>query len=138
MVRTVTPQSAEPTPAVEAEQPSKARSSLARRLAVPLLAYGASRLITTFAVALAAMASRTSFHRVLTVWDGRWYERIALHGYPTSVPQGDFYAGTGRQVQSSVAFFPLYPLLIRALDRVLPGGADVAGVVLSLVIGALA
>jgi hypothetical protein len=55
-----------------------------------------------------------------------------------TVPQGDFYHGTGRQVQSEVAFFPLYSLLMRALDRVLPGGVDVAGVVLSLLIGALA
>ncbi|MDQ1493350.1 MAG: hypothetical protein QOJ23_5864 [Actinomycetota bacterium] len=139
MVRTVTPQSAEqPPPVVEMESPPEARSSLARRVAIPLLAYAASRVITTFAVALAAMASRQAFHRVLTVWDGRWYDSIARHGYPASVPQGDFYAGTGRQVQSAVAFFPLYPLLTRALDRVLPGGADVAGVVLALLIGAVA
>ena len=138
MVRTVTPQSAEPPPLVEVEPPPKAASSLARPLAVPLLAYAASRLITTIAVGLAAMASHQAFHRVLTVWDGRWYVRIALHGYPTSVPQGDFYTGTGRQVQSSIAFFPLYPLLVRGLDRVLPGGADVAGAVLALLIGAAA
>ena len=138
MVRTATPRSAEPPPLVELEPEPEAASSLARPLATPLLAYGASRLITTIAVGLAAMASHQAFHRVLTVWDGRWYVRIALHGYPTSVPQGDFYAGTGRQVQSSVAFFPLYPLLVRGLDRVLPGGADVAGAVLALLIGALA
>ena len=105
---------------------------------MPLLAYGASRVITMIGVALAAMAARTSPHRIFTVWDGQWYEKIALHGYPVTVPQGDFYAGTSRQAQSSVAFFPLYPLLVRALDKVLPGGADVAGVVLSLFIGAVA
>ena len=138
MVRTVTPQSTEAPSVIEVEPPRGPGLSLARPLAVPLLAYGASRLITTFAVALAAMTSQQSFHRVLTVWDGHWYVRIALHGYPTSVPQGNFYAGTGRQVQSSVAFFPLYSLLTRGLDRVLPGGADVAGVVLALLIGAVA
>ncbi len=37
-----------------------------------------------------------------------------------------------------MAFFPQYPLLMRGLDRILPGGADVAGVVLSLLFGALA
>ena len=41
-------------------------------------------------------------------------------------------------MQSSIAFFPLYPLLVRGLDRVLPGGADVAGAVLALLIGAAA
>ena len=138
MARTVTPEAPEAPPVVELVPEAPAEPSLARRLAVPLLAYAASRVITTFAVALAAMASKQAFHRVLTVWDGRWYLRIAVHGYPTSVPQGDFYHGTGRQVQSAVAFFPLYSLLMRALDKVLPGGADVAGAVLALLIGALA
>ncbi|HLJ07315.1 MAG TPA: mannosyltransferase family protein [Acidimicrobiia bacterium] len=121
---------AEPAPA--------ATPLLARPLATPLLAYAASRLITTVAVGLAAMASHQSFQRVLTVWDGHWYVRIATVGYPHTVPQGDFYAGTGRQVQSAIAFFPLYPVLVRGLDRVFPGGADVAGAVLSLLIGVLA
>jgi len=138
MARTVTPDATEAPPVVELVPEAPAEPSLARRLAVPLLAYAGSRVITTFAIGLAAMASKQAFHRVLTVWDGRWYLRIAVHGYPTSVPQGDFYHGTGRQVQSAVAFFPLYSLLMRALDRILPGGADVAGAVLALLIGALA
>ena len=138
MVPTTTPETVEPAPVVELRPARKAPFSLARRFAVPLLAYGASRVITAFAIGLAVMAARTTPHQVITVWDGRWYERIALHGYPVAVPQGDFYAGTGRQVQTAVAFFPLYPLLVRAFDRVLPGGADVAGVVLSLIIGAVA
>ncbi len=122
----------------EDHTPRRALSSLARPLAVPLLAYGASRLVTMLAVALSALAGRHSLHYVFTVWDGRWYERIARSGYPTSVPEGDFYAGTGRAVQSEIAFFPLYPVLVRALDTVLPGGADVAGVVLSFITGAVA
>ena len=139
MVPTATPETVETAPRRRRRnRRRKALSSLARPLAVPLLAYGASRVITTFAIALAAMASRTlaalRHHRV-----GRALVREDRPpGYPTSVPQGDFSAGTGRQAQSSVAFFPLYPMLVRALDRVLPGGADVAGVVLSLVIGAVA
>ena len=128
----------EPAPVVELDPARQAPISLARRLAVPLLAYGASRVITAFAVGLTVMATGTPIHRVLSVWDGRWYVKIALYGYPATVPQGDFHAGTGRQVQSAVAFFPLYPLLVRGLDRVLPGGPEVAGTVLSLVIGAIA
>src|SRR5258708_2599334 len=121
MVRTVTPQT-EPPPVIAVAPPRPPALSLARPLAVPLLAYAASRVITTFAIALAAMASRQSFQNVMTVWDGRWYVRIALHGYPHSVPQGDFYAGTGRQVQSSVAFFPLYSLLTLLERRWLVAG----------------
>jgi hypothetical protein len=138
MVRTATPQTTEPSLVFEDHTPRRALSSLARPLAVPLLAYGASRLVTMLAVALSALAGRHSLHYVFTVWDGRWYERIARSGYPTSVPEGDFYAGTGRAVQSEIAFFPLYPVLVRALDTVLPGGADVAGVVLSFITGAVA
>jgi Gpi18-like mannosyltransferase len=138
MVSTATPQSLEPAPVVEVEPDRRPGVSLARPLAVPLLAYAASRVLTTFAILLAASASHQSVHRVFTVWDGRWYEKIALHGYPTNVPQGDFYLHTGRQVQSAAAFFPLYPLLVRALDKVLPGDAAVAGIVLSLLIGAAA
>jgi hypothetical protein len=138
MVPTTTPETVETAPVVELRPAANAPFSLARRFAVPLLAYGASRVVCTFAVALAAMAADTSPHRIFTVWDGRWYEKIALHGYPVTVPQANFSAGTGRQAQTAVAFFPLYPLMVRGLDRVLPGGADVAGVVLSLIIGALA
>lgn len=138
MVPTATPEAIDRPPVVEVEPAGRAAFSLSRALAVPLLAYVASRVVMTFAIGLATVAGRHSLHYVVTVWDGRWYEKIALHGYPHAVPQGDFYAGTGRNAQSAVAFFPLYPLLIRGLDRILPGGADVAGVVLSLLLGALA
>jgi Dolichyl-phosphate-mannose-protein mannosyltransferase len=137
MVPTATPEAIDRPPVVEVEPADKAAFSLARALAVPLLAYAASRLITALAIGLATVASRHSLSYILTVWDGRWYEKIARYGYPPTVPQGDFYAGTGRNTQSAVAFFPLYPMLMRALDRVLPGGPDVAGVVLSLLLGAL-
>jgi hypothetical protein len=110
----------------------------ARPLAAPLLVYAASRVITALAVGLAAFAARKPVHRVVTTWDGRWYEKIVLHGYPHSVPQGDFYEGTGRQVQSAVAFFPLYPMIVRVFNAVLPGGAALAGVVVSLLLGAVA
>src|SRR6266540_7141910 len=102
MVPTTTSETVQTAPVVELRPAPTAPFSLARRFAVPLLAYAASRVVCTFAVALAAMVARTSPHRIFTVWDGRWYEKIALHGYPVTVPQGDFYAGTGRQVQSSV------------------------------------
>ena len=110
----------------------------ARPLAGPLVIYAASRLVTALAIGLAAFAARKPVHKVITTWDGRWYEKIVLHGYPHSVPHGDFYEGTGRQVQSAVAFFPLYPMIVRVFDAVLPGGAALAGVVVSLLLGAVA
>jgi hypothetical protein len=64
--------------------------------------------------------------RALCHWDSGWYARIASDGY--------WYA-PGRQ--SPVAFFPGYPLVVRALSV---SGLDVwtAGVLLSLACGAAA
>jgi Mannosyltransferase (PIG-V) len=64
--------------------------------------------------------SGPSVGRMLAVWD-RWdtghYLRIAELGYTTR--------------PDSAAFFPLYPLLLRATDPVLPGGPLTAALVVS-------
>lgn len=70
---------------------------------------------------------------VLTSWDGIWYMRIIRFGYPTYVPEGITYDDT----QARVAFFPLFPYLVRCLDRVLPGGDTLAALVTNLVLGAV-
>lgn len=44
-------------------------------------------------------------------WDTQWYQVIAAQGYTYT-----------SDAASSVAFFPLFPLLIRYVDRILPGG----------------
>src|SRR5262249_53790498 len=69
---------------------------------------------------------------VLTSWDGLWYLRIVRTGYPRSVPPHI----TFNEVQARAAFFPLYPMAVRALDRVLPGGDVTAAVLLNIVLGA--
>jgi hypothetical protein len=51
-------------------------------------------------------------------WDSVWFARIAEHGYPA----------TGAYAP---AFFPLYPLLMAALNPILPGDAFVAGLVVA-------
>lgn len=70
-------------------------------------------------------------------WDSSWYLDIALHGYSLRGPL--------ETTQSNVGFFPLYPLLIRALLWLLPESvrtpetALLIGVVLSniMFVGAL-
>jgi hypothetical protein len=57
-------------------------------------------------------------------WDSGWYWSIASHGYSWV-----------RGRQSTVAFFPAYPLAVRAVARPL-GNAYVAGVVVTLLSGA--
>jgi hypothetical protein len=57
-------------------------------------------------------------------WDSGWYERIASSGY--SFVHGE---------QSTVAFFPAYPLVMRVFDS-LTGNTYVAGIIVTFVCGA--
>lgn len=70
---------------------------------------------------------------VLTSWDGVWYLRLVRLGYPHYVaPNADY-----DRYDARAAFFPAYPMLVRAVDRVLPGGAAMAAVVINLLLGAV-
>ncbi|MCX5200278.1 glycosyltransferase family 39 protein [Streptomyces sp. NBC_00237] len=59
-------------------------------------------------------------------WDSLWYTRIAAHGYG----HVKVFAG-GAVVQDDLAFFPLYPGLIRAVTTVLPLTPGGAGLLVS-------
>jgi len=71
---------------------------------------------------------------VLTSWDGIWYLRIVRSGYPQSVAPNITY----EMSDARAAFFPAYPMLVRAVDWVLPGSDTVAALVTNFVLGALA
>ena len=71
---------------------------------------------------------------VLTSWDGQWYHRIIADGYPRSVQAHVTY----EVADARAAFFPAYPMLVRALDRVLPGHQAVAALGVNFILGALA
>lgn len=62
------------------------------------------------ALVLAARHDHTSLSHVVTIFDGGYYRDIALHGYPKSLPVD----AAGHARQSPIAFFPLFPLLVRA------------------------
>ena len=70
------------------------------------------------------------FVEVFAAWDSGWYWDVATRGYYFN-PDG----------QSSVAFFPLYPMLMRALAAPFGGGDGatwIEGIVISLTACALA
>ena len=69
---------------------------------------------------------------VLTSWDGNWYMRVVRLGYPRSVPPNATYFIE----EARAAFFPLYPLLVRAADVVLPGGEVGAALTVNFLLGA--
>ena len=60
------------------------------------------------------------------VWDTGWYLEIAEEGYSTTPRAEGAAAG-----QKNLAFFPLYPLLARAVSVVTAGDAFLAGLLLS-------
>ncbi|MEN8649551.1 hypothetical protein ABCR94_02575 [Streptomyces sp. 21So2-11] len=98
-----------------------------RRAAPALGLFAAARLSGMLAVALWAWHLGKSPLTLLGhSWDSRWYTGIAAHGYGhTTLTFGD---GT---VQSDLAFFPLYPGLVRAVTTVLPVSGGAAGLLVS-------
>ena len=71
---------------------------------------------------------------LLPLWDSKWDERIARHGYPVPLPLDP---QTGRFTYSAWAFYPLFPLLMRGLDAI--GVPFIAGaLVLNVVLSTLA
>lgn len=72
---------------------------------------------------------------VLASWDGGWYLRIAANGYADRL---DLSTPMTDQITGSLAFFPIYPLLIRFVSGLTGANSAWAGVVISLVAGAVA
>ncbi|GFH36339.1 hypothetical protein SCWH03_25660 [Streptomyces pacificus] len=103
----------------------RARSGLHR--AVPALGLSAAARLTGMAVVSlwAWYIGRSPRALLATSWDSRWYTGIATQGYgrPVYWPDG--------AVQSDLAFFPLYPGLIRAVVSALPVTGGTAGLALS-------
>ena len=95
--------------------------------------YLLSRVATLVAACGIAVISTTSLGSVLARWDGGWYLSIVRDGYPSFVPPG-----VGVAAQSSIAFFPGYPLLIRALSMRFGLSPVVAGCAVSLIAGLVA
>lgn len=71
---------------------------------------------------------------VLSSWDGIWYLRIVRLGYPHYVQPNVTYNVT----DARAAFFPAYPLLVRGVDKVMPGGDTAAALFTNFVLGAVA
>ncbi|BAJ29762.1 MULTISPECIES: glycosyltransferase family 39 protein [Kitasatospora] len=67
---------------------------------------------------------------VLGGWDGWWYQQVALNGYdPKLVPTT---SGPWTLEQNSVAFFPLYPGMIKMVSTVTGLGPQGAGIAVSV------
>src|SRR4051812_14391746 len=95
---------------------------------VPFLVWGWSRLLTLLAVAMVGWVQRprgsgdlvAALVTPLRSWDGFWYLSVAQYGYDPTIAHGN-----------SPAFFPLYPLAVAAVAKVLPFSFAVTGVIVS-------
>lgn len=106
---------------------------LTGRLALPLAIFLSSRLITLAVAHVARLIKPQPLTAVLSRWDGQHYLQIVREGYPPTLP-----GGTGGTAQSVHAFFPGFPMLVRAVVTVTGLAPDTAAVVTTMVMGAVA
>jgi len=99
----------------ERDEPNSARHPLLHPVVVAVGMYVAVRLLMLAAIVLTAHARGQHAAGRLSKADGYWYLRIATHGYGHVPPIGPDGAYTHT---TPLAFFPLYPWLIRALSSV--------------------
>ncbi len=116
----------------------RSRVSAATRqelLWVALVYFATRGLLVLTAVVFGALGHHNFLHE-LANWDGLWYRQLANHGYPSHASH----------LQTTLGFFPLYPLVIWILE---PGvvaltghnaiwSATVAGLMVSIVGGLIA
>lgn len=76
----------------------------------PIRLFVVSRLVTVCAAAVAVeiKGGQHLVDALAGAWDGGWYLGVARHGYPSVLPYAD-----GELAQSTLGFFPLYPLAVR-------------------------
>ncbi|MGW4381669.1 hypothetical protein [Kitasatospora sp. NPDC004531] len=116
-----------PAPRPPADEPD--RRDLPARLwhaAGPAVAVYAGALVLHL-VLLSAMITRPGVTLTdrLTSWDGRHFLEIASGGYPDSYT----YTPQGELTGNNLAFFPLFPWLVRLVHAVTPLGWSVSGIV---------
>lgn len=99
-----------------------------RRAAFPAGVYLTSRLLLLAVAVALAVAGHRALGTELSVFDGRWFLRLAAFGYPTHVVH----------VQSTLGFFPLYPLTFSAVAWICSCSQLVAGLLVSFVGGLIA
>ncbi|MEU6574920.1 hypothetical protein [Streptomyces sp. NPDC046805] len=109
-----------------APAPAAVPSRALRRAAPALAAYVGVRLCGLLVLAVWAQRKHESVWVMLaSQWDAQWYLGIADHGYAHTL-------GTAHN-SNSLAFFPLYPLLVKAVAAVTPGTPASAGLGIAVV-----
>ncbi|MFD7666218.1 hypothetical protein [Streptomyces sp. NPDC059788] len=99
----------------------RAAGNLLRRAGPALLGYTAVRLLGTLVLMKwAHLQHRGLWPLLANRWDSRWYLGIAEHGYSYAFDENGFN-------ESNLAFFPLYPVVVKAVAGVTPGSRASVG-----------
>jgi hypothetical protein len=98
------------------------------RLRWPLAVYLSSRVLYLVLAVGVSLVQHWSVKAELSNWDGVWYRRLTGLGYPDHV----------LHVQSTLGFFPLYPMLMWLVQHALVCSIFLAGVLISGVGGFIA
>ena len=104
------------------------------RYGTPVAIFLSGRLLTLAAAHAARLVNPAK--GLLSIhgsWDAAWYRNLAENGYPTAHPPG-----VGDPAQSTLAFFPAFPILIRAVHAVTGISYSSAGILVNVVLGAAA
>ncbi|WP_172383419.1 mannosyltransferase family protein [Streptomyces sp. MNP-20] len=119
------PASRRSRPAARPPRGPRARAGAALRHAAPaLLGYAAVRFCGLLVFVLwARREHRGVWHLLAESWDCDWYLKIAEHGYADTL--GHTFD------TNNLAFFPLYPLLIRAGEHLVPAPRGAVGLAIA-------
>jgi Mannosyltransferase (PIG-V) len=95
-----------------------------------ILVYLASRILLLAVALVAAKVNHISLASEIGRWDGTWYAKVASNGYPRQVAHA----------QTTLGFFPLYPLVIWVAVHAPgpPNSVILAGAVVSCIGGLVA
>ncbi|HTT28187.1 MAG TPA: mannosyltransferase family protein [Solirubrobacteraceae bacterium] len=101
-----------PPPSLEAPRTAVRRSrdragAALRKARFAIGVYLGTRALLLLVAFVNGTLRHHAFTHELSQWDGLWYRMLADHGYPTHV----------MHVQSTLGFFPLYPLVVWAVSH---------------------
>ncbi|MGI8411062.1 MAG: mannosyltransferase family protein [Solirubrobacteraceae bacterium] len=105
-------------------RPAPERGRVANALAGlrwPIAVYLGTRMLLLVVALVDAVLGHHSFTHELANWDGLWYRQLANHGYPTSASHA----------QTTLGFFPLFPIVLWLVGHALSWSTTVAGIVVS-------
>jgi len=117
----------------EAQATTRQPLKILRQWSRPLLIDVAARISTLLVACAVASTDRVGVGTLLDKWDGKWFLLAAHSGYPSTIP-----TGIGNTAQSTLGFFPAFPLVIRGVAAGTGLSDEMAGLLAVYVLGLVA